>query len=79
MGLVCFDEYYVQFDSIVSDPVTGDPLKRFIVYHEEGEERARFVLRAVELTRWEIQDAAKEALRVFQRRRARPARVRLVP
>ena len=77
--MVCFDEHFVKFDTMVSDPVTGDSLKRFIVYHEEGEERARFVLASkADLTRWEIQAAAKESLKAFQRRRRAPARLRLV-
>lgn len=77
--MVCFDEHFVKFDTVVSDPVTGDALKRFIVYHEEGEERARFVLPSTgELTRWEVQAAAKEALKEFQRRRRTPTRLRLV-
>jgi hypothetical protein len=77
--MVCFDEHYVKFDTMVHDPATGDPLKRFIVYHEEGEEVARFVLPAAgEVTRWEIQYAAKDAVSAFRRRRRAPARLQLV-
>ncbi len=77
--MVCFDEHFVKFDTLVHDPATGDPLKRFIVFHETGDEVARFVLPASgELTRWEIQYAAKDALKEFQRRRRAPARLRLV-
>lgn len=76
--MVCFDEHFVKFDTVVNDPVTGDPLRRFVVFHEDGDERARFALHSFgELTRWEIQAAAKEALKEFERRRRAPARMRL--
>ena len=77
--MVCFDEHYVKFDTLVNDPANGDPLQRFIVFHEKGREMARFVLRATgDLTRWEIQSAAKEALKEARRRRSAPARLQLV-
>jgi hypothetical protein len=75
--MVCFDEHYVKFDVVVADPVTGDPLQRFLVFHEDGREMARFVLpRTGSLTRWEIQAAAREALQEFRRRRRGPQRRR---
>ena len=77
--LVCFDEHFVRFDRIVDDPVTGEPLRRFLVFHEEGEERSRFVLSPKgDLTRWEIQYAAKEALKATGRRNRKPTRIALV-
>lgn len=76
--MVCFDEHYVKFDTVVADPVTNDPLLRYIVYYEDGREMARFVLPKREHTRWEIQAAAKEALQEFRRRRRAPARLKLV-
>jgi hypothetical protein len=70
--MVCFDEHFVGFDSVVCDPATGEKLQRFVVFYESGEERARFVLPMKALgempTRWEIQAAAKEALRAFDRK-----------
>jgi hypothetical protein len=77
--MVCFDEHYVKFDTLVADPATGDSLKRFIVFHEEGKEIARFVLpNNGSLTRWEIQAAAKDAIKLARRRRRQPARLQLV-
>ena len=76
--MVCFDEHFVKFDAVVADLVNGDPLQRFIVFHEDGREMARFVLRQTgNLTRWEIQAAAKEALQEFRRRRRSPQRLHL--
>jgi len=77
--MVCFDEHFVKFDTMVVDPANGDPLQRFLVFHEEGRELARFVLPAKgTLTRWEIQAAAKGALKAFRKRRRAPARLQLV-
>ena len=77
--MVCFDEHYVKFDTVVNDPATGDALKRFIVFHESGDEVARFVLASNgDLTRWELQYAAKDALKVYVRRKRAPARLSLV-
>ena len=77
--MVCFDEHYIKLDCIVHHPVTGDPLKRFVVHHESGEALTRFVLPAgKELTRWEIQAAAKDALKEQARRVRRPVPLRLV-
>jgi hypothetical protein len=77
--MVCFDEHYVKFDTMVVDPANGDPLQRFVVFHEDGREMARFVLPTGQnTTRWEIQWAAKEALREARRRRRTPNRLKLV-
>jgi hypothetical protein len=77
--MVCFDEHFVKFDTLVYDPATNEPLQRFVVFHEDGRELARFVLRPSQggLTRWEIQSAAKDALRAARRRRHSPARLQL--
>jgi hypothetical protein len=76
--MVCFDEHFVRFDTMVYDPATNEPLQRYAVYHEDGRELAKFVLAAKSgLTRWEIQSAAKEALKAARRRRHAPARLDL--
>ena len=76
--MVCFEEHYVKFDTLVTDPVSGAALRRFAVFHEEGREVARFVLDAnTDLTRWEIQSAAREALYEARRRRRTPVKSRM--
>lgn len=77
MTVVCFDMHFSKFEAQVTDPVTGDRLDRYAVFHESGDLRARFTLPAGrEPTRWEIQAAAKEALRAFERRARQPARLK---
>jgi hypothetical protein len=73
--MVCFDAHYVNFDTIVQDPVTGAPLMRFIVYHEDGREAARLVLPRRDTSRWELIEAAQKALKEARRRRNVPSRL----
>lgn len=77
--MVCFDEHYVKPDSLVVDPVYGEPLQRYVVFHENGRELARFALPAKPgTTRWEIQSAARDALKHARRRRRLSLELQLV-
>jgi hypothetical protein len=78
-AMVCFDEHFARLDGLVVDPASGEPLQRFVLFHEDGRELARFVLPAAQgLTRWEILSAARDALKDARRRHRAPARMQLV-
>ena len=80
MQCVCYDERYITQTTTATDPVTGGPLRMYLLHTEAGEVVTRFSLPGAgePPTRWEIVDAARHAERAADRAKRRPARLACV-